>query len=265
MAAASGLSALDPENPPFLICLLAALLYEVRPFLRLVKAGRRRDLSFPAWEFQVGKGRGLVAISGVGEAATRHTGTQLLSVCRPRIFLSVGFGGAITPEVQPGTVIAGSAYWQYSPESGALREILPPLFSLRGADLANRLTAAGIPAFAGSIVTAPAILTKARHRAAFRHLQYPVLDQETATAAEVAAAQGVAFLGLRAVTDAAGEEIPGFVAEAMNVCKTPGPFTVFEWLARRPRRIVQIVHLWRRSNLAAHNLARALESLLLWI
>jgi hypothetical protein len=75
----------------------------------------------------------------------------------------------------------------------------------------------------------------------------------------VAAAHGLSFLGLRGVTDAAGEEIPEFIAAAMNQGLTPGPGMALGWLARDPRRIVPLVHYWRRSLLAARNLAKALE------
>lgn len=259
MAEAKRLSAADPHSPAIVVCLVAALIQEVRPFLRLWKARRRKDLGFPAWEFPAEEGRGVVALSGIGEEACRRCSGQLLSACRPRVLVSVGFGGAVTPGVQPGTIIVGDSYWRYSPESGGLHEILPPLPPLRGKDLANRLAAAGNPALAGSIVTVPVILPKAQHRAAFRNLEHPVLDQETAAAAEVAAAHGVAFLGLRAVTDTSGEEIPGFIAAAANQGLMPGPGLALAWLARDPRRAAPLALFWKRSRLAANNLARAIK------
>lgn len=258
MAEAKGLSAANFTSPAIVACVLAALIQEVRPFLRLLRARRRKGLGFPAWEFGAGEGRGVVALSGVGEEACRRRSQQLLSVCRPGILASVGFGGAVTAEIEPGTIIVGSSYWRYIPESGTLREISVFATGI-GAALVRRLVAIGIPALAGSMVTAPVILTKAEHQGAFRHLEHPVLDQETAAAAEVAAAHGVAFLGLRAVTDRAGEEIPGFIAAAANKGLTPGPGLALAWLARDPRRAAPLAHFWKRSRLAAHNLAQALK------
>lgn len=258
MAEAKGHTAASSTSPAIVVCVLAALIQEVRPFLRLLRARRRKELRFPAWEFNAGEGRGVVALSGIGEAAARHRGEQLLSVCRPRILASVGFAGAVTVEIEPGTVVVGNSYWRYSPRTGTLREISVPSPGI-GAALVRRLVAIGIPALAGSLVTAPVILTKAQHREALRHLQHPVLDQETSAAAEVAAAHGVAFLGLRAVTDAAGEEIPGFIAMAANKGLTPGPGLALAWLARDPRRAAPLAHFWKRSRLAADNLAQALK------
>lgn len=219
-------------------------------------------MPFPAWEFAVGQGRGVAALSGVGEAAARRAAAQLLAVSRPQVFLSLGFAGALTPEVQPGAVILGNAVWHYSPENGALQEVARLRAPQPAAGLAERLAAAGIPALCGNIVTSPVILAKERQSQAFRHLANPVLDQETGAAAEVAAAHGVAFLGMRGVTDAAGEEIPDFMVEALNARRTPGPGMALGWLVRDPRRVAQLIHFWRRSNRAARNLARALRALL---
>lgn len=264
MAAAKGLSAASTTSPAIAVCVLAALIQEVRPFLRLLNSRRRTDLDFPAWEFDTGEGRGVVALSGVGEEACRRRSERLLSVCRPQVLASVGFAGAITAEIGPGTVIVGNSYWRYSPRTGTLREISVPARGI-GMTLANYLADAGIPALAGSLVTAPVILTKAQHREALRHLQHPVLDQETAAAAEVAAAHGVTFFGLRAVTDTSGEEIPGFIAAAVNKGLTPGPGLALAWLARDPRRAAPLAHFWKRSRLAANNLARGLKIFLTFL
>jgi adenosylhomocysteine nucleosidase len=261
MAGAVPTDAVRPHQP-LTVALLAALIYEVRPFLRAVKARPRRDLALPVWEFEAGEGRGVVGLSGVGGAATRRAAARLLNLGRPQVFLSVGFGGGLTPEVDPGAVVVGAAYYHYSPKTEVLREISSPLASTATPNLGQRLAMSGVPIFPGSIVTAPVILDKSQLLGTFQHLAYPVLDQETVAAAEVAAAHGLPFLGLRAVTDTAGEEIPKFMAEAMNAGRTPGPGMALGWLARDPRRIVHLVHFWRRSVLGARNLAKALALLI---
>jgi hypothetical protein len=63
-----------PERRGLDVAILAALIYEVRPFLRLVKPRRRRALALPVWEFAPGQGRGVAALAGVGEAAARGGG-----------------------------------------------------------------------------------------------------------------------------------------------------------------------------------------------
>jgi hypothetical protein len=66
-------------------------------------------------------------------------------------------------------------------------------------------------------------------------------------------------VALRAVSDAAGEEIPEFVRLAAREGHLPTVGGVLAWLAADPRRLPVLVLLWRRSRLAARRLAQALE------
>ncbi len=262
MTKSAGPSWPGQEQPAISALLLAALIYEVRPFLRSVRARHRQGWQIPAWEFPAGRGRGLIALSGVGPAAARRAAQKLLAAFRPQIFLSVGFGGGLTAGAAPGTIVVGNSFWHFSPETGALKEVAPPPAWLPAASLVDHLTAAGVPASVGSIVTTPVIIAKEKHSQALGQLHLPVLDQETGAVAAVAEARGLPLVGLRAVTDAAGEEIPDFMARALNSGHAPGLFVALSWLARDPRRLGRLVHFWRRSTLAARNLARALKVLL---
>ena len=94
------------------------------------------------------------------------------------------------------------------------------------------------------------------------HLTHPVLDLEASAAVRFIQESGLPFLALRAVTDTAGEEIPDFIRQAARDSSTPTPGTALAWLARDPRRLAALLHLWRRSRLAAENLARGLEAVL---
>ena len=85
----------------------------------------------------------------------------------------------------------------------------------------------------------------------------PVLDLETGVLAELAAARGLAFLCLRAITDTAGEEIPEFLRGAGDQGATVGVGAALRWLAADFRRLEDLLALWRRSRRAAQ-LAEAL-------
>jgi adenosylhomocysteine nucleosidase len=256
---APGLSATAFEARSGRLLVLAALPLEVRPFLRRLKARSRRDLGFPAWEFKVGQGRGVAALCGMGAGAARETAAVLLGRWRPEILLSVGFGGALTPELAPGAIILGESYWRFHPDTGSLEEIVAPAPPRPLAALLQRLKGAGLPAFPGSLVTTPYIINKGRQGAALQPLGHPVLDLETSPLADLAAARGLAFLGLRVITDGPGEEIPEFIGQALKEDqKMPGPGAVLAWLGADPRRGWALLHLWRRSRGAARRLAAAL-------
>ena len=95
-----------------------------------------------------------------------------------------------------------------------------------------------------------------------RGLAQPVLDLETAAVAAVAAAAGLPFLALRVITDTADEEIPEFLREGWEPGYGPSLKKALGWLARDPRRLGPMLHLWRRGNLAARRLAAALRIVL---
>jgi adenosylhomocysteine nucleosidase len=245
---------------PCRILLLAALPQEVRPFLRLSRARRRRGLPWPAWEFALDGVRGLLALTGMGARAAGEAAARLVAQFRPHRLISLGFGGALTPELQPGDLVLGASFSRYDPATGVLSPISPSPMPL--AELLPALAAAGLPAFTGSFITTPWIIDKGRQTGGLGALPAPVLDLETAALAELAAAAGLPFLGLRAITDVAGEELPDFLAPAYSEPGTVGMLDAMGWLAADPRRVADLIHLWRRSRLAADRLAAGLLVLL---
>jgi adenosylhomocysteine nucleosidase len=240
---------------PCRFALLAALPWEVRPFLRQIQARRWRGLDVPAWEFAVGQKRGLAVLSGVGPEAALAAVRRLLGQERPEILISLGFGGALTPELRPGALVLGTSFWEYDPHGALLTPAPAPAPPRPLPELLGRLRQAGLPAFAGSLVTTPVIMPKAKVGEAMANLAHPVLDQETAVLARVVAGEGLAFLGLRAIMDGAGEEIPPFIVQAGGQV---GARAALSWLAADPRRITVLFRLWRRSRRAADRLAQAL-------
>lgn len=255
-----------PRNPAaplrWRIALMAALPMEVRPFLRRHKARRLPDLGLPAWEFAVGQGRGVLVLSGMGGEAARRAGTRLLARCRPEILVSLGFGGALTPELAPGALVLGESFWHFNPDSGVLEQVPAPPPPRPLPALLRGLKEAGLPACPGSLVTTPGIIHKERQGAPLLRLPRPVLDLESSALAALAAEEGLALLGLRAVTDAAGEEIPDFLAQRLRRGQRPGPRAALTGLAADPRRAAALLHLRRRGRAAARHLAAALALLL---
>ena len=241
------------------ILVMAALPLEVRPFLRRVKGKARQDLGLPAWEWEAGAA--VVALSGMGEAAARRAGETLMGRCRPELLVSLGFGGALTPGLAAGDLVLGETFWRYNPEARELKagpHPAPPrpLPRLRGA-----LEQGGLTAVTGSMVTTSRIIHKGRQGESLAGLPRPVLDLETGALAELAAAQDLAFLSLRAITDAAAEEIPEFLHTAGDPGANLGVGVALRWLAADFRRLRDLFFLWRRGRGAARQLARGLTVL----
>jgi len=247
---------------PFPLALLAALPLEVWPFLRQSRARRLAGVGLPAWEFGIGEGRGGLALTGMGEEAARQAAGQAVALWRPRLLISLGFGGALLPGLAPGDLVLGDSFWRYDPETGNLQEVAAPPPPRPLPELAARLKAAGLPAEIGSFVTTPGIIHKGRQGEPLGRLTRPVLDLESAAVAGVAAATGVPFLALRVITDAAAEEIPDFILQGYEPGPGPGLQKALAWLAGDPRRVFPMLHLWRRGSLAARRLSQALQVIL---
>jgi adenosylhomocysteine nucleosidase len=242
------------------ILIMAALPSEVRPFLRRVRTRARRDLGLPAWEFEPGPG--VVALSGMGAAAARRAGESLVDRCRPDLLVSLGFGGALAPGLAAGNLVLGETFWHYNPDTRELQAGPHPLPPRSLSLLERALKQAGLTAVTGSLVTTTRIIHKGRQGELPAGLPQPVLDLETSALAEVAAAHGLTFLSLRAITDVAGEEIPAFLHNAGIRETTVGVGAALRWLAADFRRLKDLFSLWRRSRLAARTLALALA--ILW-
>jgi adenosylhomocysteine nucleosidase len=244
---------------PVTAVLLAALSQEVQPFLRRIKARRLPGGDLPVWEFVSQTGKGVVALSGMGEDAATRAAAWVLERYQPQVFISLGFGGALTPELPLGAVVLGESFWRYEPEAQALQELTVPPSPPWLEDLVIRLQAAGLTAFRGSVVTTRGIIHKASHAIPLQHLVHPVLELETSAMAAVAHSSNLPFLAIRAITDAAGEEIPAFLKQAVQEGKTPTVGAVLAWLTVDPRRLPLLFRLWRQSRLAAMRLAQVLE------
>jgi adenosylhomocysteine nucleosidase len=247
---------------PVRAAILAALPQEVRPFLRLMGARRLPGGTFPVWEFAFAGRVGVTAVSGMGGKRAASHAALLLAHYQPRVIIAAGFGGALTPDVPPGGLVLGERFWRYEPETGRLQAVTGPEFPASPADVLARLRGAGLTAFQGSVITTGGIIIKASQGDPLRSLSHPVLDLETAALVDFARDRGVPLLALRAITDAAHEEIPAFIREAAGVGQTPALAAILAWTAADPRRLAALVHLWRRSRLAAATLAWGLRAVL---
>ena len=175
------------------ILIMAALPLEVRPFLRRIKARARRGLGLPAWNWEAGGA--VVALSGMGAVAARRAGETLMARCRPRVLVSVGFAGALTPGLAAGDLVLGETFWHYDPDTRELKPGPQPAAPRPLPRLCAALQEAGLPAHTGSLVTTSRIIHKGHQGEPLTGLPQPVLDLETGALAALAAGQDLAVDG----------------------------------------------------------------------
>jgi len=245
-----------PRNLPVL-ALIASLPQEVGPLVRRIRARRLPGLPFPAWEFRTGAVRGIVALAGMGARGALAVSAALLERQSLTALWSVGFAGALSPAAAVGDLVIGEAFYRVG-AAGELRESMAPVPFIAVRSLLARLRAAGVPARMGACLSPAALTPKSLLRPHAARLPCPILDLESAALAELAAARGLPFLALRAVSDAAGEEMPDFIAQAVAESRPPTFRDALGWLKEDPRRLPVLVRLWRQSFRAARRLARGL-------
>lgn len=185
--------------------------------------------------------------TGVGDTpAARERLARVLASRAPRLVVSAGYAGGLSPALGVGDLVLGENHSAPAPLARA-RELL-----------------AGERVHTGTLLTVPAAVESARAKAAL-HLATGALavDMETAWIAEGCAAAGVPLLSLRVVSDAAGDDFPVPGAVLYDTARQhPRYLALPLWLATHPGRIGPFARFVRGLGPARERLARALRRVL---
>lgn len=236
------------------IGLIAAMPDEIRPLLRLAKPWERSCSGrFLLWRLRTGDVDLCLVESGMGIDRAAAATEVLVAVASPAVIVSFGFGGAALPGLGVGDLVVGTSCWLAGPQGLILR---------RGIDrtLAEGLAGELVRRFGGiargEIVTSPRILRK-RDLAQVLPvgMDFPVLDMETAAVAETCHRHGIPLVALRAISDAAGEELAFSLDEFTDSEMAIRPLKVLATIARKPWIIPQLLRLARNSRAAGKRLA----------
>ncbi len=141
---------------------------------------------------------------GIGRAARGQIAT-LLDAAPCRLLLSLGFAGALDPDLHPGDLVVVNAYLY-----GSSTAVAGALHTTRAAVL---LRQGGISALEGALLTVDEpLLTLQAKRRAWNGSGALVVDMEGRWIADAAAARDIPLIGIRAVLDEASFALPSFVA-----------------------------------------------------
>jgi adenosylhomocysteine nucleosidase len=178
----------------------------------------------------------------------------------PDLLMSVGFCGAITPELLVGDVVVAKTI-VISDESGC--DEVPVALSDIGQTFVARQAALGKRVVGGTFVSTAVISSKKRVAQLLSgRYENPVVEMESAAIALVAAEQRIPMLAIRAVSDGAAEELGFTLDEFCDAdMRCIRPHKVLLTVLRKPYIIPQLVGLSRSSRCAAENLTSALTSL----
>ncbi len=217
------------------IAIVAALHREVAP---LVKHWRTHDETYSGRTFRFFENENenaVVVCGGIGPEAARRAADAVIALYTPSIIYSAGFAGAADPNCK-------------------VADILIPRYVIDARDSSRIDTGIGEGILVSfSEVASPA--QKAKFRAAFNA---NAVDMEAAVVAKAAAARGVRFAAVKAISDPSDFVLPplGKFFAHDGTFNTIG-FTLF--LIPRPWMWRTIVRLQKNSAQAARSLCSRLS------
>ena len=251
-ARASSPAAIESVAGPTVI--VAAMRQEVAALLeRTSVSSVLRRSSHRAVCGRLGRTPVVIGVTGDGRAAAERGLDWILDSVPAGRVLGIGVAGALTPDLGPGSIVVGRAVFDGD------RPAAPPDPAwLRRAERVGR-------AVLGGCVTSERILVRAADKAALASdIGQPgplTVDLESAAYAGVAARRGIPSLAVRAVSDAAWEDLP-LDFEAL---RGPGGgvsrFRVIVRALASPSAIPGLVELRRRVATCGERLAGFVSAL----
>lgn len=174
---------------------LAAVAAEEREFAGLLRhASRVERLEWPIEFARRAEIAGLVwlmAAHGPGPRLAERAAGVAVERGRPRALASIGLCGALAPELAPASIFVA-------------REIVAP----GGATWPASLPAEAPPAAGGRAMSIDRVAVSAREKNELRRSGAGIVEMEAAAVARTASESGVPFYCIRAVSDAASEDLP---------------------------------------------------------
>ena len=235
--------------------MVTALREELAPLLARSRVeGRLRAGRGRFYRLRLGPRPIVAGWTGDGARCAAEGLEDLLSRVPVDALILAGVAGGLSPELAPGELVLAR---EVRDETGPA-----PTPDPRWVERAL----SAVPATAGVLLSARRIAATAERKAELRRRLAggapAAVDLETAAWARVAAARGVPYLALRAVSDAAGETLPLDFERWRDRRGRVRRAGVALHALLHPGTIGALLDLRRRVRLCAERLASAVESLL---
>jgi len=240
------------------VALLSATLGEIELFLggAMVVEEEGSIDGVPFYSGTCGGHGVVVAVTGVGIRRARRGTNIIIARFKPRMVLSAGLSGALSPELRVGQVVLGE--YVVSRLKGERKE-----FAKVGLGGLRSLEPEGAVISGGILTESGFVHEPRRKRSLFEETGVLCVDMESWGVVEAAAGAGVPVVSMRAVSDESTEKLPdvgAFYAKGggFSVTKAAGYFL------RHPRSIYPY-YRFRRVNCpkAGEALKQAIEAFIL--
>jgi len=187
---------------------------------------------------------GLIVVPGGGDSAglARKLETAFLTH-HPRGVVSVGLGGALSPELAVGDWVVGDAVVEASTRW------------ITDARWARALVTALSSAHLGSIAASDTMVVDATAKADLRTATRAIaVDMESHVAARFAAAHGLPFAVLRVISDGADRALPKAAQAGMKKDGGMDILAVLKSLALDPRQLPALIRTGREAEVGFRRL-----------
>jgi len=198
----------------------------------------------------------VIARSGMGIERAENAARQMIEQYKPDQLLMCGFGGALSHSVAVGDIVVASRL--YVTNGG-----VPPQPASALVVRASAIQGGRYKVVSGGLVTSPAVITTSAGKKKLADV-YPdvlVVDMEASGVAAAAFDAGIPWLGVRAISDGADDDLPFDFSEVVNPATGEAAISRVVFMAvTRPWKIPSLIQLGGRAGLAARNLASFVES-----
>ncbi len=195
-------------------------------------------------------GRAVVVATGDGPRRAARGAAEAIERHRPKTIYGAGVGGALTPGLAVGAIVASARLLDGQGEAPPpSRKLLEAVLAATGARAGTLLT-----------LDRPAVSAAEKTRLAASTGAPAVCDMESAAWARAAAAAGVPYVVLRAVSDTADEDLPRYLARCMNAGGGISRAAVALQAVLHPATIPDLLRMRRRVAACAQRLGDALAA-----
>lgn len=243
---------------PIVIC--AALPLELKPLCQQLRVSlpdsERPDLHCVYKNIDL-----VLLVSGVGKHRMSNQLNQL-TIDSARVWISVGYAGALIPELAIGDCVVGNRVWISPQKKNNCEHDVSN--SQAKTDIHHRQNEAmvlqssidlNLPADGDLFCGDRLIDTKEQKQALYHRTGAIAVDMESAAVANHAMKRNEAFFFIKTISDRSCEDVSSEILENTLEGGFPSVMSALKFLCLHPHKMVELIRMGRRSRFCAEQLA----------
>ena len=217
---------------------------KLRRFTKAQGLNGAARIGIPWYSSALGEHKFDVLLTGIGKASCEHA-LHHGGAANTDLVISSGLAGALKIDLRPGDVVVPRT----------MRTLRNDASVTADTEFRERAVKQGALAIE-TLITVEKVVQSAEEKARLAFFGEAV-DMESAIVASHFAATSVPVVTIRAISDAAGEDLPIDFDRCLTPQGAVKPMSLVNAIVRRPGRLPNLVRFGRQSNQAAQRLARA--------